>query len=297
MARARRRSVRAVERKPAGLGAWWSLLRGEHGLITLVAVVVAELLVTRRFGWELLLPAFGPTLVTWGAFALNDYHGYASDRALRRMDRPLVAGTLSRGQALGAALVLLAAGLALAWPTNGVAFGLLAAYVFGSLVYDPVLKKLPFVGNVFIASTMAVPFLYGSAVVTRSLAPDALVGALWWVAFLVGVGRELLKTLADVRGDRRLGAHTLPMLIGPRATVRLAALFLLAGAGASLLPLALRFSPAYALLISLSNIATLASVEMSLENPEEATLRRCRDYTLGAMGIGVLAFAALALGL
>jgi len=291
----RARKARTYQ-KAVGLKPWWALLRAEHGLITLVAVIVGELLVTGQAVWELVFPALGPLAITWGAFALNDYYGYASDKALKRKDRPLVTGLLKRKEAITTAALLLLLGVVLAWPLNDLAFGIALAYVAGSLLYDPVLKKLPFVGNVFIATTMAVPFLYGSAAVTGTLEFGPLVWALAGVAFFAGLGRELLKTLADVKGDKKLGANTLPMLMGARWTVRLAALFSLVGVGLSLLPLALRFSPSYALLISLSNLAMLASVDMSLESPEEKTLRKCRNYSLVGMGLGVLAFAALALG-
>lgn len=288
---------RRLYQRSIGLKAWWALLRAEHGLIAFFGVVIGELLVTRQPYWGLLFPAVGPALIVWGAFALNDYWGYKSDMFLRRIDRPIVAGMIGRTEALVAGLLLMAAGAALTWPVNATAFGIALAYVAGALVYDPVLKKVPVAGNAFIASTMTVPFLYGSAAVTNSLEFQELVLILSGVAFLTGLGREMLKTTADVKGDRKLGAFTLPMLVGSKPTIYFSALLMLAGALLSLAPLAIRFSPTYALLISISNIAMFACVEQSLGSQKEGVLRRCRDYSLVGMMLGILAFLGLAMGL
>lgn len=288
---------RLYSRSPYGLGAWWALFRGEHGMITLIAVIVSEMLVSGRFGYGQLFPALGPLLITWGAFGLNDYFGLVSDRALKRRDRPLVAGRLTKSEALAGSLALLFAGLAFTWPVNLVAFSIASVYVFGSLIYDVFLKRFPFIGNLFIASTMAVPFLYGNAVISNDWSFSTFVLALAGVAFFAGLGRELLKTLADVKGDRKLHAHTLPMYVGAVPTVWLAALFSLVAVLLSLIPLAGRFSAVYAFLITASNIAILASVELSMESQQERVLRRCRNYSLAGMAIGVFAFGALALGL
>ncbi len=275
---------------------WHKLFRSEHALITFVGVLVGALLVTRSFFPSMLFAAIGPALITLAAFALNDYYGYETDKANKRSDRPIVAGEISKRQALAVAAVLFAAGLALAYLVNFTVFLLSMGYVFLSILYDPVLKKLPLLGHVFIGLSMAGPFIYGNLAVNDSL--NSLVLLLALIAFLAGIGRELLITLRDVEGDKKIGAKTLPMLLGARKTVLLAGFFIGAAVILSLLPLfpasiSLGYA-LYAFFIAITDLLMLVVAYKALKSQSVDTLKQCGKLSLLALATGVVAFLALA---
>ncbi len=271
------------------LFAWHSLFRTEHALITFIAVVVGQLFVTDFFHFSL-FASVGPALITLAAFALNDYFGFETDKANRRIDRPIVAGRITREHALAVALLLFGIGLLLTYFVNFTVFLLSLLYVVLSILYDPVLKKLPFIGNTFIALTMAGPFIYGNLSFTPVLSQHVVLLSI--IAFLVGIGRELLITLRDVEGDRKIGATTLPMLIGAKNTVILSSFFISAAVLFSFIPFATT-SLAYILLVIPADFLLALSVYKALKSQDAFTLKQCRNYTLLALGFGVVAFLAL----
>ncbi len=296
------------------ISAWHRLFRSEHALITFLGVLVGAMLGIRDFripidafsvnsiaGLDLpfflwiIVAAIGPALITLAAFALNDYFGYETDRANKRKDRPIVAGEIKRQHALYAALVLFAVGLYLTYLVNFTVFALSAVYVALCFLYDNFLKKLPLAGNAFIALTMSGPFIYGSLTVSTGVSP--VVALLAAIAFLVGLGRELLNTLRDIEGDKKIGASTLPMLLGGKNTAILSSLLIISAVLLSLLPFFgsyLRAPFFYAVFLIPCNVLLLLTVYKALKSQDNLSLKQARNYTLAALGCGVLAFLSLA---
>ena len=77
--------------------------------------------------------------------------------------------------------------------------------------YEIVLKAEGFAGNLAISWLTGALFLFGGAAVDR-LGLAAILAAL---AFLATLGREVIKDVQDVEGDRRT-RRTLPMRVGQR---------------------------------------------------------------------------------
>ena len=278
------------------------MARGEHALMTFVAVVLSGYLVSGDFG-ALWFAALGPALITAGSFILNDWFDYASDRANRRFDRPLVKGTVKKANALLASAALFVAGVALTYFVNQDCFLLSIVYAVFSVLYSPVLKKIPLAGNAFIASTMGISFLYGNLAVFPVVHPLV---ALWIaIAFLAGLAREFLITLRDVKGDKKIGALTVPMLIGPKATALVSSLFMAFAAALTLLPLSLNANVPYAIAAAVADALLLFAAFKVLKaywtkagpSGEKglAVLRQARELTLKGLIAGLVAFAALAL--
>jgi geranylgeranylglycerol-phosphate geranylgeranyltransferase len=278
--------------------AWLRLARIEHAFIAAFAVVAAQAFVTKRFDAAFLFPAIAPFLITAASFVLNDYYDFKSDKALRRKDRPLVNGAISRKHALYAAGALYALGIAFAALLPLLAFAIAFVYAAASVAYSSWLKRLPFVGNVFIASSMAVSFIYGGFAVSVSPngALNYLIVLFALMSFFMGLGREFLITLRDVVGDKKIGARTLPMLIGAKRTVIAANALIYLGVVLSFIPffaLPSLFLP-YAALIVVADALLVATVLKTSLSHEKESLRFARNASLAAMLIGTLAFATLA---
>lgn len=272
---------------------WLKLARAEHGFIVFLAVVVAQFVTTKKLDSSFFFPAVGPMLITWGAFCWGDYFGLKSDRVLNRKELPLVAGKIKPRHALWIGAIAMLAGASLTYFVNAAAFALSAAYTVGAMAYDPILKKRPLLGNAFIASSMSVSFLYGNLAANQQFHPAVLLYA--GVAFLAGLGRELLITLRDVEGDKKIGAKTLPMILGPKNTVILSSALVSCAVFLSLVPLMQPVHLAYLVTAIATDTLFLAGAYYAVLSQRLENLKKARQLTLVGMLTGVLAFAALGL--
>ncbi|HIH20602.1 TPA: UbiA family prenyltransferase [Candidatus Micrarchaeota archaeon] len=270
---------------------WLALTRAEHAVIVLIAVMASEFVVSKRFSSDFLFPALGPALITLGAFAWNDYFGIKTDKALKRMDRPLVSGKINSRIAFHIAIALFALGVFLTLFVNQTVFLIAIAFAVLSMLYDPVLKKIPLLGNAFIASSMSISFLYGNYAVVSTLNSFVLLFSA--IAFAGGLGRELVLTLRDVKGDEKIGAKTLPMLLGHFKTIVLASVLFHLAVVMSLVPLATDRNLGYMVFIGITDVLFLISAWTLTFNQSRPMLEKVRNYTLWGLLSGVVAFAAL----
>ncbi|MFH0922685.1 MAG: UbiA family prenyltransferase, partial [Candidatus Micrarchaeota archaeon] len=168
-------------------------------------------------------------------------------------------------------------------------------YAILSMAYDPILKKIPVAGTVFIASSMSISFIYGNLAVSPFLNYFVLLFA--GMAFFAGFGRELLITLRDVEGDKKIKATTLPMLLGPKITVLLANASIFVAIALSMVPLFYYLPWPYFVLIIISDSLFFLATSIVALKQDYAALSKARNYTLYALMAGILAFATLGLQL
>ena len=166
-------------------------------------------------------------------------------------------------------------------------------FAFLSAIYDKVLKPLPLVGNVFIASSMAISFIYGNFAVVNELQPIILLFV--GISFFAGIGRELIITLRDVEGDGKIGAKTLPMILGPKNTILLAALLFGIAIMLSWQPMQMQYVSPYAFLIYANNLLLIKSLLLLANKQDGKNFKKARNYTLAAILLGLLAFGVLSL--
>lgn len=180
-------------------------------------------------------------VAAWGNI-VNDYFDLESD-AISKPWRPLPSRRISPGSAVSASLLLLAAGLALGFlvsPLCGFTAVLASALLF---LYSWRVKALGLPGNVLIAFLAALNVVYGALASPepwRSLLPSAY-------AFLIILGREVLKGVEDLEGDAARGVKTVASTLGARAALRVSAVLLLAVVALSPLPLLSGYGALYAL--------------------------------------------------
>lgn len=201
------------------LGAILRLTRFEHSLMLIVAVVAAELLSGGIPQAPIaLLSIVTPVFLSMSAFAVNDYFDIKVDRENGKK-RPLVTGELKPSDALNITIITMAIGLIGGLFINWYCFAI--ALIFGaiSLLYSYRLKEIPLLGNAYVALSMAIPFIFGDYVVSRTLLP--VIVLVFFLVFVSGLGREIDGTIRDFRGDRKRKALTLPMLFGIRPSAYL----------------------------------------------------------------------------
>ncbi|MEM3364009.1 MAG: UbiA family prenyltransferase [Candidatus Micrarchaeia archaeon] len=196
------------------------LVRIEHSIMLMLGVVVAILLLDlNATPAQLALLFLCPFLISAGAFALNDYFDAESDK-INKKDRPIVRDEISKGDALRIAILLLLVGIACAYPLGIPAFAIAVAFAALSVLYDWKLKDTALVGNVIIASSMAIVFIFTEVALAGTVSQLTLM--ICATSFLSGLGRELQKTVQDIEGDiKARHSKTLPVLIGTQASLHL----------------------------------------------------------------------------
>lgn len=136
------------------------------------------------------------------SMVVNDVYDVDVDR-VNRPERPIPSGRVSVGDGRILSYLALAAGLAFAALSFSLlAVAIAAAYAFLSWVYNGRAKKTGLPGNLIVASSLAIPFVYGGAVAGGSILGSLLL-MMAFTAFFSGVGREVVKAMADVEGDAK----------------------------------------------------------------------------------------------
>jgi geranylgeranylglycerol-phosphate geranylgeranyltransferase len=198
----------------------WELTRAEHGLMYGFGVLIGMLVAGGgSYGYVIVVLGFFTAMfIQAGTFALNDYCDLESDTANQRMDRPLVRGDLKKDDALLIACVATALGIICAaflalFLKSFILFLLPLIVTALGILYDIKMKELFAVSNFYIAFTMAVPFIFGGLIVEAVRIGMALL-LLSSIAFLAGFGREVMKDIADVKGDALRNVRSIARVYG-----------------------------------------------------------------------------------
>ncbi|MEI7643066.1 MAG: UbiA family prenyltransferase [Chloroflexales bacterium] len=209
-------------------------------------------------------------LVVAYGFVINDYVDVTVD-SYSKPQRPIPAGRIVRGAALGLALALASAALLLA-AALGPALGLFAlGTTLLAAIYSFVLKGTVLWGNACMALLIAAIPLYGG-LAGGGVTP--LVGVVAGLMWLFDMSHEILKTTADWAGDGRAGLRTVATALGVRGALRVFQGAGLLFIGAALLPwLAGLAGAAYLLaLLPCAVIPTVVVIVMLARRPDDATI-------------------------
>jgi geranylgeranylglycerol-phosphate geranylgeranyltransferase len=258
-------------------------------------------------GLSVVLPSFGATFgfftalfIQAGTFALNDYCDLESDIANQRLDRPLVRGELSKKEALLVSISATTLGIIIASFLHPVLF--ILAFISGVLgiLYDLKMKEFLAVSNIYIALTMAIPFIFGGLIVEPDRI-DLVLLVLAAIAFLAGFGREVMKDIADIKGDALRDIKSIARLYGVKQASRVVIFLYALAVVLSAIPLfsintAYYFDLAYLFPVMAADALFLHTCFQLLKTRDETgDYNRMRKETLLAIGIGLIAFVSGAL--
>jgi len=254
----------------------WALTRFEHAIMLVIAVFIGESLALGKipdFTLAIFLSFLVPMFSEMGSFALNDYLDIESDKINNRTDRPLVRGSISPKFALWFSMITILASLFIAWFINLSAFVISLLFNVLALLYNFKLKDLPLLGNLYIAITMAIPFIFGNFVVVSKLSSMSLLLAT--LGFVSGLAREIVKSIQDMKGDTEARkSKTLPLVVGQENSLRIACFLYLVFIPLSILPFltGLKFSPYSVFLVAFADAGLLYNIFL---------LIRFKDYKTG----------------
>jgi geranylgeranylglycerol-phosphate geranylgeranyltransferase len=224
------------------------------------------------------------------SMVINDYYDIEVDR-VNQPDRPLPSGAITPRGALGLAVAMLAIGvLASIILLNWAAVAVALLYAFLSWLYNQRAKKYGLPGNLIVASSLAIPFIYGGVISGGSVTSSLLL-FMAGTAFLSGVGREVVKAMADVVGDEKRGIRSFARVHGLKRAAALGAGFFLASVVSSLLPLLLlSVSLFYRFGVIIPDLVFIYLAYAILGRPTADRALKVKKQALLGMLIGLIVF-------
>lgn len=220
-------------------------------------------------------------LITGGGNGINDYYDREID-ALNRPDRPIPSGRLKPRTAIILSLILFVAGSALGGLINPTCLAITIINSMILILYARYLKATPLVGNLAVAYLTGSTFLFGGLASGRWSTTTTVLSLL---AGLATMGREIVKDIEDVEGDRSCGAKTLPIIIGEMQSYVIAAAFVLV---ASALSYAAPLGRTYQVIVTAANLIFIYSIKKMMEGDAHASQHTIK----GAMALALVAFIA-----
>ena len=164
---------------------------------------------------QILIPILVVVFFTVGANVLNDYFDYDTDK-INRPDRLIVKGDITREQALYLSLISFIIGiyfaLRLSSDSQIISLGISLPLLF---LYNAKVKNYPLIGNIIVSLIIGLSFIY-AGVVFENVKPLIVPSLL---AFGLTLIREVVKDIADFKGDEAIGARTLPIVFGKRKVI------------------------------------------------------------------------------
>jgi geranylgeranylglycerol-phosphate geranylgeranyltransferase len=274
--------------------AFFRLMRPVNCLMVGFAIIVGVVMGggASLFGQplELLFAFLTGFSLTGSAMAINDFYDREID-AVNEPGRPIPSGAVKPGEALGASILLSAVGLAASWGTGTETLAIAVLAWLTMVVYSTVGKRTGLPGNLMVSACIALPFIYGGAMVGGdALGPSLLFSS---IAVLTCMGREVTKGIVDVEGDRASGVRTVAVSRGVKAAALLSALFYVSAVVVSILPLYFGLvSFWYVPFVAVTDLG-LAYLSFSLmREPSRENSRSVKNRVLPLMMSGLLGFLA-----
>jgi len=262
--------------------AYLEILRPINGLMSILALIISAMIVGFPLSLELLIAFLIVFLVSSGGMIINDYFDYAIDK-INRPKRPIPSKRISAKNALAYAIILLLIANVLSLNLNLYALVLVVLNTILVVVYSWKLKKTILIGNLCVSWLTASIFLLGSLL--RGYLSIAIL-ILFSIVFSASVGREIAKSIEDVKGDKKLKLKTLPIIFGNNFAAFIAIIFIFFAISFTPLPYAFGLMGInYVLLIVITDLIFAISCFTILISPS-----RSQRFMKIGMLIGLLAF-------
>lgn len=166
---------------------------------------------------KVILACFSGGIIAAAANVINDYYDIEIDK-INKPKRPIAAGIITPGEGLIYSLVLFGLGMILGYFVNWQAFLISAFSAVLLFLYSFRLKRTVLWGNLMVSLITALAFIYGGVAVNRL--SYALIPAIF--SFFYHLGREIIKDIEDIKGDRADKIITLPIKHGERIALNIA---------------------------------------------------------------------------
>jgi geranylgeranylglycerol-phosphate geranylgeranyltransferase len=214
------------------LGSYLELLKSRTMVIfTYAFPAFINVLIASRMNpniYQTLLTTLCVTLTSYAIYWYNDYSDVDYDRIKEgenetdRSRRPYTSGRVTENQFLAFILVTGIAGLLLAYYINIYVFAVQLAYIFLGIIYsaEPIRLKKRIIGKQFIVMAGGVLSCLSGALAVGTVFPANMYSMV--INAIIYATAPTLGDIRDIVGDRKVGAKTLPVIYGPKFSVRFA---------------------------------------------------------------------------
>jgi len=240
--------------------------------------------------------------VAAGGYAINDYFDADID-AINKPYRPIPSGRVKRQYALIYSLILIVLGLII---SSIIGMMTLLYALFNAILmvlYSYKIKKLGIIGNIVVSYLGAASIVFGALALCENIKHIGLVSTSFipaFFAFFLLLGREIIKTVEDVKADIKKNMKTLPILLGTRKALIISIIPLTLVMSLSFLPVIFyNFGLAYLTLALITDaiivyviLHVVRAIRRREANDEEiiALASKLRAYLKVAIFSGTLAF-------
>jgi len=202
------------------------------GFAVIVGIGVASHNIVQIFSPVALLGFLTGFAISSFSMISNDIYDIEVDR-VNQPGRPLVIGETSVKTASFLAISYLVIGLLTAGILGFLTFSIAGVFAFIGWFYNYYAKRLGLLGNSLVALSVAIPFIYGSVSISNLILN--LTYPLAFTSFLAGLGREVLKGISDIVGDKIRNIKSVAVVHGSVYARRLtSAIFLIAVVSSSI---------------------------------------------------------------
>ncbi|MCQ5337508.1 MAG: UbiA family prenyltransferase [Candidatus Methanomethylicia archaeon] len=212
------------------------LIRPLNSIMMGLAVIIGEVTILGAFPKieEIIFGFFIGFFLTAFSMVLNDIMDIEIDR-INVPNRPLPSGRISINNAKFYSIILAIIGILLTFYFSIYAIIIAFSSLIVSILYNTKAKKTGLLGNIMVAYCVAIPFLFGAIITSNSINMKIL--TFFMLAFLSTIGREIIKGIADIKGDKIKNIKTLALSYGTKKAAIIASLFYLSAIILSILPI------------------------------------------------------------
>ena len=227
-------------------------------------------------------------LISSYSMIVNDCYDLEVDR-INSPDRPLASGRIHPRTAGVFAGIMLTLGL-----ISSILIGLdtfIIASVFAAIawIYNYQGKKQMLLGNMMVATSVAIPYIYGGA--TVGMIEDLLLWFLALTSFLAATGREIIKTIADVNGDAARQVKSIARVYGSRIAAYAGAFFFLGAVASTVIPILVgEVGIVFTVLILIPDILFIYAAVRIIMDYSKLKALQIKKLALIGMIIGMLIF-------
>jgi geranylgeranylglycerol-phosphate geranylgeranyltransferase len=271
--------------------ALFRLLRFELPFAAGVCVVMGQLLALESFasGPEIAFASLSVFFIAAAILVMNDCLDVESDR-VNAPHRPIPSGDVTLREAYILSVALMIAGLMLSLLISLPAF-LIAALLLGiGSLYNRFFKKSGLPGNLMVAVSVGMTFVYGGISVGKPF--DESVWFFAVIAALIDLGEEIAADAMDMKGDALIASKSIALTFGKPVALNISAAVFLVVIVLSIVPFILGwFSLLYLLPIAVMDGGIAYSTTVLLTGDEKsgrASIRRLYLLATAALLIFLL---------
>jgi 4-hydroxybenzoate polyprenyltransferase len=149
-------------------------------------------------------------------YIINDLFDFRADK-INKPERPFPSRKLSAWEGVNAALLCLVLGAVALAGSDAAIWLFFAAFIAGLFLYSFRISSWLVVANLWVATLCSSAFLLGGLITQASPARQGMLIAAGAMTLLYHFGREIIKDIEDVEGDRVAGRRTIPIAWGAGA--------------------------------------------------------------------------------